>query len=226
MIYLLHGNDYESSYRRLSQIAAEYAGYKIIHLDKSTPEEVITQTLHESSFFPQKEIIILEDLFGSRNLGSPIGKNWGDKKDIIIWAKRVVLPNEIKKLPKSTKIELHNLKTTLFEFLDAIFPGSKKVSSLVKNQDEKSLLWHLQNRLFLLILVKTGFTASETSNLLHKNLESWQWQKLQDQTSRFSTSNLLKFYGGALRADFLIKTGKTSLGSTTLASVLLLKYLK
>ncbi|MEK9146900.1 MAG: hypothetical protein AAB639_01750 [Patescibacteria group bacterium] len=219
MIYLLHGNDYESSYRRLNQIAAKYAGHKIIHLDKSTPREVLSQTLHESSFFPQKEIIILEDLI-STQVRIP------EEKDIIIWEKRAVLSNEIKKLPKSTIVELHNLKTTLFEFLDSLVPGSKKTHKLAKKQNEKNLLWHLQNRLFLLLLVKTGFGANEASNLLHMNLVSWQWRKLQDQALRFSLSNLLDFYGGALKVDFLIKTGKTSLAPTTLTSVLLLKYLK
>lgn len=226
MIYLLHGNDYESSYKQLTKIVAKYAGHKIIHLDKSTPQEILSQTLHEKSLFPQKEIIVLEDLLKTINLRSPIRQNWGDKKDIIIWEKRKVPPSEIKKLPKSTKIELHSLRTTLFEFLDSILPGSKKANRLAKKQNEKSLLWYLQNRLFLLLLVKTGFAANEASNLLPMNLESWQWRKLQDQASRFSLSNLLNFYGGALKADFLIKTGKTSLAPTTLASVLLLKYLK
>lgn len=219
MIYLLHGNDYESSYRRLNQIASKYTEHKTIHLDKSTPKEVITQTLNEESFFPQKEIIILEDLLPT------IPKNWGDK-DIIIWEKREVPASETKKLPASTKVELHNLKTRLFEFLDAIFPGSKNVQRLISEQEEKSLLWHLQNRLFLLLLVKADFGADEISNLSLRNLASWQWQKLQAQARRFSISNLLEFYGGALKADYLIKTGRTSLSATTLASVLLLKYLK
>lgn len=219
MIYLLHGNDYESSYEQLTKIVAKYARHKIIHLDKSTPQEILSQTLNEKSFFPQKEIIILEDLIST-------WQKLPEEKDIIIWEKRKVPPSEIKKLPKSARVELFSLQTTLYEFLDSIFPGSKKAIRFAKKQNEKSLLWYLQNRLFLLLLVKTGFGANEASNLLHMNLESWQWRKLQDQALRFSISNLLNFYGGALKADFMLKTGRTSLIPTTLVSVLLLKYLK
>lgn len=219
MIYLVHGNDYESSYRRLTQIASKYADHKIIHLDPSTPQQILDQTLQGESLLAQKEIIILEDLISTL-------PKLPQQANIILWEKRQVSAQQVKKLPKGTTVELHNLKTTLYEFLDSLVPGSKKAQILIKKQSNSGLLWHLQNRLFLLLLIKMGFDVNEVANITQKTLMTWQWQNLADQAAKFSTGNLRDFYSGALKIDFLIKTGRTSLAPTTITSILLLKYLK
>lgn len=226
MIYLLHGSDWEFSYKRLAQILARFKDHKIIHLDHSTPHSDLNQKLTETSLFEQKEIVILENLLSAdpqltETLKSPPGE-----KIIIIWEKQEIKPGLVKKLPRATTIELYNIKTKLFEFLDSLIPGSKKAKMLVGKLEPESLLWHLQHRVLLLLLAKSGLTREETALVDQKNILPWQWQKICDQCANFSLTNLLDFYGGALKVDYLIKTGKTNLSPSTLSSVLLLKYLK
>lgn len=226
MIYLLHGSDWESSYKRLTQILAGFKNHKITHLDRTTAQSDLDQKLTETSLFEQKEIIILENLLWADSQLPQTLKNTPEEKIIIIWEKQEIKPDLAKKLPKKTLIELYNIKTRLFEFLDSLVPGSKAAKLLVKKLEQESFLWHLQHRILLLLLAKSGLTQEEAAVATQKNILSWQWTKICDQCAYFSISNLLDFYRGALKVDYLIKTGKTNLSPSTLSSVLLLKYLK
>lgn len=226
MIYLLHGSDWESSYKRIAQILARFKNHKITHLDNTTAQSDLDQKLTAASLFEQEEIIILENLLSRNTQLIQTLKGPLEEKIIIIWEKQEVKSDLVKKMPIGATIELYNIKTRLFEFLDSLTPGSKKAKILVKKLEDASLLWHLQHRILLLLLAKSGLTQEDAAAVDQKNILAWQWHKICDQCTNFTISNLLDFYNGALKIDYLIKTGKTCLSPSTLTSVLLLKYLK
>lgn len=225
MITLVHGTDTESSYTRLTQLLLKFPNHTKIRLDQDTSDEKIYQALFTQSLTGDKELIIFEDALKKTGTIAKILEKQTPTKEIIFWERQDVEKRVLGKLPKNIRIEYFKKSLPIYAFLDSIVPKSKKAQALVREQQDH-ILWHLQHRILLLILAKIGFDIKKASITLTRPIQDWQWQKIKDQSAKFELPRLLAFFQGALKVDYMIKTGKTSLDENTLTSILLLKYLQ
>lgn len=225
MITLIHGADTQSSYARLTQLQSKFPKHTKIRLDQDSTQEQIYQALFTKNLMGEEEVVILQNSL--RNLGKTLQmiEKQNPQKEVIFWEMQELDRRILIRLPKEIKIEHFKKTSSIYTFLDSIEPKSKRATALVAVQEDH-LLWHLQYRILELIIAKIGLDLAKTSGIIGRQIQDWQWQKIKDQSQKFELKTLLAFLQGALKIDFMIKTGKTSLDENTLTSVLLLKYLQ
>lgn len=225
MIYVLHGEDYFSSYQRLSQILQSNKNLPKIYLKEETAlsyEEVISS---QDLINPQK-IIVANDYLSSKKIKP---EKIVDNSDFIVifHEKKELSKSSLNKFSAKVTVELFKPPQNLFYFLDSLsFQNKLTTEKFLKlsKENQEGLLWNIQNRFFLLILAKMNFTQEEASKVVERNIFDWQWQKLKDQSKRFDIETLKKIFNSTLRVDFLIKSGSTNMAQTDLLSLLFLKY--
>lgn len=226
MIYLLHGDDTHASYLRLQSLIANSSFSQKVVISKDNVQ-LLNQELFSHDLFQTPKILICENLISSKKISSTDLKKVSYAQIIILWENQQISPASQKAFDEIAKIENFKLPQTIFYFLDALSPNPKRaIYHLSKFASEtKSLNWHLQNRLFLLILAKLNLQEASTSQISGKNLAVWQRQKITAQASAFSLEKLKAMFTAALKIETLIKTGVTSIPETTLISLMLSKYL-
>lgn len=226
MIYILHGEDTRSSYKRLAQILDDHKDFRKIRLEANVEPDKITQEIFAVNLFDNKRIIVIENFLASKKFSEKLFNNIPIQTPIIFWEHKTITKSQLSKLPKDTKIEEFKPPTILFSFLDNITPGKKNyLSQLPQLEDEPSLLWNLQQRFLLLILAKLGISLDSAIKITKRNVFDWQWQKIRQQARSFSPQILKSIYNGLLKIDYMIKQGETNLEPSTLLSVLFIKYL-
>lgn len=226
MIVVLHGDDTASSYERLSQILEKYADFQKINLPLKATLNQLTEVQFSQNLFSEQKLIIAEDFL--TNLTKIPAKYFFEipkESNLIFWEKKALSPSKVQKLAKIAKIEIFKQKTELFTFLDSLAPTVNTSRTIQELEGTPNLLWHLENRILLLICSKLGMNYQKAQMLTHRNIFDWQWNRIKNQSTKFSLESLIAFYKGALKIDFMIKSGKTDLPQNTLISVLLLKYL-
>jgi hypothetical protein len=225
MIVVLHGDDTSSSYHRLTQFLEGYKNHHKIKLNKAQEYE-LEEIVFSRDLISEDKVIIAENTLSTLKKLPDFLKRVPEEIVLIFWEKTQLTPAKLQKLQKFAKLELFKTKSQIFDFLNALFPGSKDAISILQSaKADESILWHLQNRFLLLILYKMDLNKETASKISGRNIIEWQWDKIRFQASRFSLEKLLALYRGALKIDYLIKTGQTQLPTGTLISILLLKYL-
>lgn len=225
MITLIHGADTQSSYARLTQLQSKFPKHTKIRLDQDSTQEQIYQALFSQNLMGEEELVILQDSLRNSGKTLKIIEKQNPQKEVIFWETQELDRRTLIRLPKEIKIEHFKKTSPIYTFLDSIEPKSKRAPALVAVQEDH-LLWHLQHRVLELIIAKIGLDLAKTSGIMGRQIQDWQWQKIKDQSQKFELKTLLAFLQGALKIDFMIKTGKTKLDENTLTSILLLKYLQ
>ncbi len=228
MITVLHGDDIESSYAKLSNLLDSQKESTKIRLGaKISPEQIIQAFLTQDLLDTAKVIVVENFLSPLKKLPDNLFAQVPKDSEVIFWENKALTPAKVAKLQKIAKVELFKKPTELFAFLDSLTPGSKLAFSLLpKLQAQEGLIWQIQNRFFLLLLSKLEIPMQSASQITKRQIAPWQWQKLQSQSSRFEKARLLATFSASLKIDSLIKSGKTSLPAKTLIMVLLTKYLR
>lgn len=227
MIVILHGEDTANSRARLHQIKNSLKNSQTIFLGSTTPQEEFDKHLWGNSFFGEEKLIVFEDYFSSqKKISTKILEAIPKNKTVIFYENSQLTPVKIVKLAKIARIENFKPPSLLFTFLDSLLPKSKTAQILLaKLTNEKGILWHLQNRLFLMILAVHGLSLQQIEKIAGRKLATWQWVKIKNQTAKFSQDTLLNFFTATLKVDQMIKEGRTNLDEHVLTSLLLLKYL-
>lgn len=231
MIYILHGDDLDASYQKLAKLQTQYQDYEKTYLSQ-TDEESLYLNLFSKGLFESKKILICENLLSAKNikkLKPEIFKDITPGTIVIIWEKQEISQTILNKFKDLAQIEKFKLPTNLFNFLDSLSQEAKRpIYYLKKLEQEKvtAISWHLENRLLLLILSKLSFSQKEVSIVSGRNLASWQWEKIKQQSASLSIDTLKKMFTSTLRIETLVKSGKTQMPQSTLLSLMLLKYLK
>lgn len=230
MIYVLHGDQVETSYLRLSLIVKTYPLHKKIKLvaPKDNKDDLYMAVFSQDLFDNQK-IIICEDFFNANQVSLESLNKIPQEKIVIFWEKGEILPKNLKKIPQKAKIEHFKPQPLLFHFLDAISPQVKSSLNLLAGFDENKdykLTWNFTNRILLLILSKLGLNINKVSKILERPIADWQWQKITNQAKQFTLNDLYFLYSGALKIDHMIKKGTTNMKETSLIPLLLLKRFK
>lgn len=227
MIIILHGEDTLASYERLHQIKNSFPSAKTVFLGPGTSQEEFYKHLLTDSLFKEEKLIVFENYFSSqKKFSTKILEDIPNNKPVIFYERLQLAPSKITKIAKIAKIENFKPQSLLFTFLDSLSPKSKTAQILFwRLTSEKGVLWHLQNRLFLLILASRGLTLDKAEKVSGRKLADWQWAKIKNQAAQFGPANLISLFSAALKVDQMVKIGQTDLNEHALTSFLLLKYL-
>lgn len=227
MITVIHGDDIESSYARLSALLDDQKDSTKIRLGAKTTSDQISQEIHTQDLLGTSKLIIVENFLSPlKKLPEKLFSQTPKDSAVIFWENKSLSPAKIAKLQKIAHVEYFKKPTELFRFLDNLIPHSSVAFSLLpKLQAEEGLIWQIQNRLFLLSLVKLNISHQDAAAISKKQIAPWQWQKLESQSAKFKKTSLLATFNASLKIDSLIKSGKTNLPAQTLITVLLTKYL-
>ncbi len=224
MIYILHGNNIEASDKYFKSILSKFNNWQKVYVS-ATPD--LEANLNSIDLLPQPKVIIAENIFKGK-INPKLFENLPTDRAVIIWEKSEIPAATLKLYQKAAKIENFKLPSSLFYFLDSIYPKSANVlANLQKlNESETSLFWQISNRFLLLSMAKLGFSQYEAGSASNRQMADWQWQKIQTQAALFQKDTLNRLFSSSLTVDSLIKTGKTALPPKTLVSLMLVKYLE
>lgn len=225
MIYILHGDDVEASYNRLQIILKKYPNFHKVRLTAEHTFQDYYMAAFAKDLLEEQKLIICEDFISSKKIKEKDLEKIPGDQTVIFWEKNKI---RIKKSSGQNRdIQEFKPRASIYYFLDSISPQNiKKTLTLLSSLDESSgnLTWHLSQRTLLLIFAKKGFARDLAANVLQKQLEEWQWQKITSQAAQFSKEALLGLFNDLLKLDYLKKQGKTESPDKTLVSVLLIKY--
>lgn len=226
MIYLLHGEDTQASYARLQAIISSQTSSKKIVITQDNID-LLTQAIFSSDLFNSQNIVVLEDLINSKKVKASDFKNLPKSQLVILWEKFQLPTSNVKAFQAIANIENFKPPSTLFYFLDSIAPNSKKALYFLAKLEPniKSIPWHLENRLLLLILAKLKLSEGQASQISGRNIAAWQWQKIANQANMFELKKLKDMFANALKIETLIKTGATTIAEKTLINLMLTKHL-
>ncbi|MBI2327458.1 hypothetical protein HYU92_04005 [Candidatus Curtissbacteria bacterium] len=227
MLYVLHGEDTNSAYQRLTQILAGFPRHQKIKLTEKNSEEDFYLSVFSQDLISAEKIIICENLISGKKIKTDVFAKITSDQTVIFWEHSQVPASLLVKLKKYASIENFKPQPQIFRFLDSLSNDAKKALEQLSflGSKETNLIYHLTSRILLLILAKLSFNLEISRKVSGKNIADWQWEKYRLQAQRFNLKTLINLYNGALKIDSLIKTGATNLNGQTLISVLLLKYL-
>ena len=229
MIFVLHGNDIDASYERLSKILLGYLNFQKIRLTQKESSDAFYLAVFSEDLTGAPKIVICENYLSGKKVDRKILMAIPKKTELIFWEDQQIDSVLIKKLPQHTRVELFKPKPKIFWFLDSI--SNKSRFTLEKFwglnfASEDKVIWQLANRILLLMLAKKGADLATASKIIGKSLNDWQWQKILNQSKQFTFETLYAIYNAILKLDLMIKNGSTNLHENTLISLLLFKYLE
>lgn len=228
MILVLHGEDTGSSYNRLQSYLANFEKFQKVRLtDKNSKEDLINAVLTKDIFDLEK-IIICENFLSGQKLEKKVFEKIPKEINLIFWEQKEIAPITLTKIGKFARVEIFKEKPQIFWFLDALSPSlGKTLVALgnLENPNTLNLIYHLANRMMILILTKMQISKESAQKIIERPLAPWQWEKLQNQARLFNLPTLHKLYSGSLKIDQMIKSGSTSLSPEILLSTLFVKYL-
>lgn len=229
MIKVLHGENTESSYQKLGEILKKFPKHEKVYINSKTAQESLVAHLFGTSMIEEPKVLIFENFLSSQKKPNyKIFQNIGKSIEIIFYEKSSLTPAKIKNISKIASIEYFKKEPKIFYFLDSIAPGNKnllKQISQLEKEDETGLIWQIENRILLMLLLKRNFSSEEIYKVTKRHLLDWQLKKIEDQSKKFSSEQLLQIYGATIKIDHIIKSGRTDLNEKTLLKIMLLKYL-
>jgi len=182
--------------------------YEVFEVDPSSIDEIIRWQSENLSLFAAKKV------FFTRNLNKKINKN---NKKILMLIDKLVNDKRINIFDFEEGIEKRNLKiqknalvkefrpeSSIFNFLDSLYPGNFKktikiFNSLPKTTAYELISFMLQKRIRQLILIKTNNKIDD--------LSYWQLKKLTFQAKLWTKEALIRFYQALFQLEIRIKTG-------------------
>lgn len=226
MILILHGHN--------QQAANDYIAGKIAalkqqpqRLENPNPNDLYLAIFSEK-LLESQNLIICQNFFKNNKTIPPFLKDIPKEKTIIFWEQYQLSPAVESKLKKWAQVTNFKPEPKIFKFLDSISSNPhtiiKQMNSLDQD-DDKGLLWHLQNRFLQLILYLKGIDMELAQQISGHKILPFQWEKIKYQSKNLGASTLHNLYSATLKVEHLIKSGKTDLPVRTLLSLLFLKYL-
>ena len=210
-IIVLHGEDTNKSYERLSKFmeTAKLRGWDIITNEfPNTP-----------SLFGTDRLIIYRDY---RLLSKSDIKNF-DKFDgtLVIYHDGDIPQAFLKMMPKDFKMEKFDLPKILFTFLDSFYPGEadrtlQLLHQLIENTPIELVFFMLSRHL------RDLYWAMIDPNI--KSIPAWKLSKLKPQASKFGEEKLKQIISNLADIDIAVKSSKADL--LTALDLLIVKQLK
>src|SRR3989338_6091914 len=228
MIYILHGNDTLASYNRLQLLLNNFQDFEKIKLDEKSEKDEYVMALFGQDLIEENKVIICANFLSAKKVIKKDIANIPEAKPVIFWEKEKINSKFLTNIKAKILIEEFKTPAKIFYFLDSLSHKSKQLMTKLKSlsdEETRSLIWHLSNRVMLLLLAKLN-TPIESVNMINgRPLQDWQWDRITKQAQSLDTKVLRKIFNGILKIDFLIKNGNTDLNEKTLISILFLKYI-
>lgn len=232
MIRILHGENTAQSRLRLRSIMDQTPQKSRLLLSEENTYNELYLGLFSENIFDEKNLIVCENFILQKKitLKDKILSRVPSGKTLVFWEAGEIKEKAHLAALNSAVSELFKPEPAVFRFLDSIMPESKmSISSLISldaKQKSHGLLSLIASRILLLTLAKTGLDLPTVTAICGYRLQEWQWQKIKNQALKFTDHALHTFLNGTLKADMLVKTGSTGQSEESLASLLLIKYLK
>lgn len=224
MINIICGDDTRSSSKYLINLTTDK---KRLKLGEDNSKEDFYLAVLGTSMFDEPDFIVCDNFLSSKKITEKdLGKVPKDK-NVIMWEASGLTPALAKKLEKIARIQAFKVKSQIFDFLDYLSPNTKEALRLLTKLDseETPLIWQVLQRVLLMILYKSQVERDMASRLIGRNILDWQWNKIAAQSGKFELQSLKNLYNGLLKADYMIKSGRTGLDEKSLFVPLILKYL-
>ena len=229
MIYILHGENTEDSGKYLKSLLLKYKDIPKVWLGEKDQLEIFSQIVYAEELFETDRVVICQNWLASKkvklNSLSEIPRN---RTVIFLEETKFALGQSAGTRP-DIQIKEFKPKSTIFWFLDSLSPDSSKSLRYLPQieSDKKNLLvWNLLFRVSLLITAKSQVGREKSRDFFERNIQDWQWDKIQSQADLFSLNKLVGLYRGLLRLDYTIKNSLSSMDEKSLVAILLLKYLR
>jgi len=208
-ILIIHGDDAETSYKRLKEVIekSKNKNYKIIYFnDRLNLEEIITNP----SLFEEKRIVVIENYknVNKKDINFLINNLNKYESNVIIYDKGIIELKSLKYFKKYAKTEEYKLPKTIYKFLDSFIPGnSKHCLKLFHNLIEKDNIEYV----FAILVkhIKDLYIVKKDVNYL--SYPFWRIQKLKYQSSKYSEIKLEKIIEILATIDVDSKTSKMKL---------------
>lgn len=206
MIYLFCGDDTAASRNafHLAKLAYKQRSHDVIALDGKNIAELEKWLVSSQNLFWHDRIFAGENLLSKKEYRDIFKKYDTKNEDVIIllWDEEID-ERSAKRIFKTAHLSISKLPSTIFKFLDAVYP-SNKVSALrllqdiLHSIDEHIILYMLQKRIRELIAVSSGKTPEK--------LQQWQIARLSLQSKKWKEQQLLSFYDALYRIEVYAKT--------------------
>jgi DNA polymerase III delta subunit len=208
---IIHGEDANKSYARLSVLTSEFKDKQVEIITEDTQDLDIThlrQEMGSSGLFSTPKCLVIKNLLSgtkSKNKDKIIEVlNQDTKHEIILWENKTITATALKKFPNA-KVEVFAISPVIFKFLDSIRPMNTKSiliswKKLSKEGTEPEFVFAMLSRqIKLLIQAKSGPT--------YIKLAPYPTRLITQQATYFSLDHLLDLYQLLNKIDQKIKTG-------------------
>ena len=228
MIHVLHGENTDDSERYLKSLLVNYKDIPKVQLTDKDRIELFQEAVYAEDLFETEKLVICRNWISSKKIKlnslSEIPKN---RTVIFLEDTKLTVGQNVKR-PSDWQIKEFKLQSTIFWFLDSLSPDFVKSARYLPQIDADKnnfLVWNLLMRVAFLITVKSGGGRENCAQFFERNIQDWQWDKIQRQADLFSLNKLIGLYHGLLRLDYATKNGTSAMDEKSLVAILLLKYL-
>lgn len=213
MLYLIHGDQLESSRAKLSELKSQ-PGIEIRELNgKRLDITALTQALESSSLFGSTVMVVIERyLTNAKKREKYYAKNLAvlleacTTVDIILYEEKEIDKATVTKLGSKAKVFLFKTPVVLFQFLDSLAPNNAK-HSLVLYHDVVGR--EPAEIVFSMICRRVRQLIQCRDNVVPDGLKDWQLARLTNQAGIFTMDKLVAMHANLLDVDIAIKSGSS-----------------
>jgi len=228
MIHVLHGENTDDSERYLKSLLVKYKDIPKVQLTDKDRIELFQEAVYAADLFETEKLVICRNWLSSKKIKLNSLSEIPQNRTVIFLEDTKLALGQASKNTPDLLIKEFKPQSTIFWFLDSLSPDfSKSVRYLPQiAQDKKNLLvWNLLFRVSLLIAAKYQAGREKSQDFFERNIQDWQWDKIQRQADLFSLNKLIGLYRGLLRLDYAVKNSLSAIDEKSLVTILLLKYL-
>lgn len=228
MIYILHGENTDDSGKYLKNLLVKYKGIPKVWLGEKDQSEIFSQTVYAKELFETDKVIICQNWLAANKVKLNSLSEIPQNRTVIFSEETKLALGQTREARPNIQIKEFKPPSTIFWFLDSLSPDfSKSVKYLPQIETDKKnlLVWNLLFRVSLLIAAKYQIGREKSQDFFERNIQDWQWDKIQKQADLFSLNKLTRLYRGLLRLDYTIKNSLSAMDEKSLVVILLLKYL-
>ena len=229
MIYILHGENTEDSGKYLKSLLLKYNDIPKVWLGEKDQLEIFSQIVYAEELFETDRVVICQNWLASKKVQLNSLSEIPQNRTVIFLEETKFALGQSAGTRPDIQMKEFKPKSTIFWFLDSLSPDfSKSLRYLPQIESDKKnlLVWNLLFRVSLLITAKSQVGREKSRDFFERNIQDWQWDKIQSQADLFSLNKLVGLYRGLLRLDYTIKNSLSSMDEKSLVAILLLKYLR
>lgn len=206
-IYLIHGDDYLTSYERLQMYIgkARERGFHIVNIENKSDD--IAGILRSKNLFDFKQMVVVN------NYQLIISDVLNFLKDVdydlhlVIYHEGTIPVSFIKKLPEVSKNEVFELSKSLWKFVENFYPGNIAPCLTYFHQSIKN------NPVEMVFSILSGHLRDIFLILNSENLPypAWRLQKLKYISEKFGIRKIKMVIKELSEIDIRVKTSNVSL---------------